>query len=78
MTRVLEEAGELAKEVHHMEGAPNKLRKHGEPDRMKLANEAHHLLRTVLQIIHHYGAEQEVQQSIQASLEKLREDGWIA
>ncbi len=77
MTRLLEEAGELAKEVHHHEGAPNKLAKHGEPDRMKLANEAQHVLRAVLQIIRHYGAETEVRQSIEKSLEKLQKDGWL-
>jgi NTP pyrophosphatase (non-canonical NTP hydrolase) len=45
MTRVCEEAGELAKAVNHVEGSGIKIEKYGPPDRPHLAEEIHHLLR---------------------------------
>jgi NTP pyrophosphatase (non-canonical NTP hydrolase) len=39
MTRLLEEAGELAQQVNHFENSGVKRDKHGEPDRARMAQE---------------------------------------
>lgn len=48
MTRMLEEAGELAQQVNHFEGSGIKQKKYGEPDRAKLASEAAAVLWSLL------------------------------
>ena len=42
MTRLLEEAGELAKEVNHFEGSGIKAQKYGPPSREDFAKEIKH------------------------------------
>lgn len=56
---------------------PIKREKHGEPSKEKLAGEAKNVLSNVLQIIEHYGAEKELEKSIESSIKKLKEGDWI-
>lgn len=78
ITRLCEEAGELAKEVNHFEGTGVKVQKHGAPDRAKLAKEVQDVLRAALSIARYYGIEDELAFSIDDSYEKLVRDGYIS
>ena len=77
MTRLLEEGGELAQMVNHFEGAGIKREKYGKPDKSKLAKEVMDLMRCALQIAIYYGIEDELEQKINASYEKMKDEGLI-
>jgi NTP pyrophosphatase (non-canonical NTP hydrolase)/predicted nucleotidyltransferase len=72
MTRLCEEAGELAAEVNHFEGMGVKLQKRGEPDKQALAKEIEDVLRAALNIAHYYGIEQELKDSIDVHFQKMK------
>ncbi len=78
ITRLCEEAGELAKEVNHFEGTGVKMQKHGAPDRAKLAKEVQDVMRAALSVARHYGIENELAFSIDDSSEKLLREGFIS
>lgn len=65
VTRLCEEAGELASAVNHMEGAGAKQTKHGAPDRAHLTHEIQDVLRAAVAIARHYGLEDDVRRSIE-------------
>lgn len=77
MTRLLEECGELAEQVNHFEGVGVKCEKHGKPDRVKLANEIHQVMRAALTVAQYYGVERELQESIETSYGNLKREGHI-
>jgi NTP pyrophosphatase (non-canonical NTP hydrolase) len=77
MTRLLEESGELAKEVNHFEGIGVKLEKYGPPDRAHLAKEILQTLGCVLQVAVHYQVEDELRAAIETSYQRLKSEGWI-
>jgi len=77
MTRLLEESGELAQMVNHFEETGIKLEKYGLPDKPKLAKELMDILRCVLQVSIYYGVENELEQRIDESYEKMKGDGLI-
>jgi NTP pyrophosphatase (non-canonical NTP hydrolase) len=67
MTRLLEEAGELAIEINHFEGSGINGQKDGLPDRENFAKEIKHVLLLTLQITEHYHPEQELEESVERS-----------
>ena len=77
MTRLLEECGELAQQVNHFEGSGVKQAKHGEPDRAALANEIKQTIVGALRVAQYYGVEKELEDSIEWSYRRLREEGHI-
>ena len=77
MTRLLEECGELAQQVNHFEGSGVKRAKYGAPDREALAKEVRQALIGVLQIAVYYGIEREVEESLEGSYQRLRQEGHI-
>jgi NTP pyrophosphatase (non-canonical NTP hydrolase) len=77
MTRLLEECGELAEQVNLFEDTGIKRAKVGEPDWAKLAKEVQDVLRCALQIAEHYGIEEELVASIEASLHRMVQEGLI-
>jgi NTP pyrophosphatase (non-canonical NTP hydrolase) len=77
MTRLLEESGELAQQVNHFENSGVKRKKHGEPDRAKLAQEAKGVLLTLFQIVDYYAQEKELNVTLEQTLERLRSDGFV-
>ena len=77
IARLCEEAGELAKAVNHFERTGVKIQKYGEPNRAELAKEVQDVLRAALSIARHYGIEQELRASIDASHQKLKDEGFI-
>jgi NTP pyrophosphatase (non-canonical NTP hydrolase) len=78
MTRLLEECGELAQEVNRWEGSGIKREKYHEPDRMRLAEEASHVLRSVMQLVQYYQLEDEVAAALAGTYERLKQAGFIA
>jgi NTP pyrophosphatase (non-canonical NTP hydrolase) len=77
LTRLLEESGELAKEVNHFEGQGVKREKYGEPDPEHLAKEIMDVMRCALQLAVHYGVEDALAARITYSYQTLLEEGWI-
>jgi NTP pyrophosphatase (non-canonical NTP hydrolase) len=77
MTRLLEESGELAQQVNHFEGAGVKRKKYGEPDRKKLAKEVMDVLRCTLQVAVYYGVEEELEDALEISYQRLKAEGHI-
>lgn len=80
VTRLCEEAGELASAVNHFEGTGVKMSKHGSPDprcsprrsRMSCARPSPFALAW------HYGVEDRLRISIDESYRKILEEGYIA
>ena len=77
VTRLLEECGEVASQVNHFEDSGIKRQKHGEPSKQALANEIRQAMVALAQLAAHYGVQEEVRQSIDASLERIRLEGLI-
>ena len=77
MTQLLEECGELAQQVNHFEGTGVKREKYGEPDKAKMAKEVKDILHSLLRIAQYYGSEQELEDSIEQSYQRLRAKGYV-
>lgn len=77
ITRLAEECGELAKKVNHFEKTGRKVEKYGEPDKMKMAKEVQDVIRAALQIASYYEIGKELNESVNNSYEKLKNDGFI-
>jgi NTP pyrophosphatase (non-canonical NTP hydrolase) len=77
VTRLCEEAGELASAVNHFEGMGTKRLKHGLPDRNALAKEVQDVIRTALSIARFYCVEQELRDSIDRSYRTKIDEGFI-
>ena len=76
-TRLAEECGEVASEISHWENSGLKRQKRGEPSKEKLAGEIKNVLSAAITIAIYYGVQDELQQSIDGSLSRLREAGYI-
>lgn len=77
MTRLLEECGEVAKEVNHFEKSGTKALRHGEPSKEKLAGEIKDVLNALMQLTIYYNVEKELEESIEKSIAQLTEEGHI-
>ncbi|QSX07237.1 hypothetical protein JYG23_07805 [Sedimentibacter sp. zth1] len=76
-TRILEECGEVAKEVNHFEDSGIKRLKYGEPNKDKLANEVRQAVVALMQLVVYYNIEDEFEKSIEASLNGMRAEKLI-
>jgi NTP pyrophosphatase (non-canonical NTP hydrolase) len=77
MTRLLEESGELAKEVSHFEGSGIKNVKYGPPDKKNLAKEIRQTVCCALQAAVYYHVESELEADIESCYQRLKAEGWI-
>jgi NTP pyrophosphatase (non-canonical NTP hydrolase) len=77
MTRLLEECGELAQQVNHFEGGGIKRQKYGAPDKTKMAKEVMDVLRAAVQIALYYDLRSELETTLEASYQRLKEEGHI-
>ena len=75
MTRLLEEAGELAEQVHIFEGSGAKPAKHGKPDPIKMAKEIQDIIGCTLQVAEHYGIMPQVKQGIELRFQRRVDRG---
>ena len=78
LARLLEESGELANQIHQHEGAGVEPEKHSEPDESKLAKEIQQVLTAVLDIARHYGIEDMLKRTVEASYPRAVREGLIA
>ena len=76
-TRLLEECGEVASEVNHFEKSGIKSLKHGEPSKQHLADEIKQAVNALMQLAVYYNVEDELEKSIDISLEKMKNEGLI-
>lgn len=75
--RILEECGEVASEVNHFEGSGIKTQKHGEPSKRHIADEIKQAINALIQLAVYYRVEEELELSIDRSLEKMRSEGLL-
>ena len=75
--RLLEECGEVAAQINHWENTGIKRQKHGEPSRENLANELRQAMVELFQIAAYYSVENELETSIEQSLQRSRDEGLI-
>ena len=74
VTRLLEECGEVASDVNHFEASGIKLQKKGLPSKTVLAGEIKQAINALIQLTQYYGIEQELMDSIDASIEKRHKE----
>ena len=67
VTRLAEEAGELASVVNHLERTGVKIEKHGEPDRSRIAAEALDVMLAALHLVQHYDGLDELDRQIDSA-----------
>lgn len=77
VTRILEECGKVASEVNHFEKSGIKALKHGEPDKQHMADEIKQAINALIQLAQYYNVENEIEISIDRSLEKMKNEGLI-
>ena len=77
MTRLLEECGEIASEVNHLENSGTKVLRHGEASKEDLAGEIKDALNALMQLTIYYNVEKEVEQSVEKSIQRLTAEGHI-
>ncbi|MDE7193815.1 MAG: hypothetical protein K2O14_07580 [Oscillospiraceae bacterium] len=75
--RILEECGEVASEVNHFEKSGIKVQKHGEPSKQHMADEIKQAINALVQLAVYYQAEDELELSIDRSLEKMKNENLI-
>ena len=77
VARLLEECGEVAAEVNLWEDSGVKRQKHGEPKKESLAGELRQAMVELFKIAAYYHVEEELEASIEASLQRSREEGLL-
>lgn len=75
--RILEECGEVASEVNHFENSGIKVQKHGEPSKQHMADEIKQAINALVQLAVYYEVEDELELSIDRSLEKMKNENLI-
>ena len=76
-TRLLEECGEIAAEINLWEDSGLKRQKHGEPKKENIANEIRQAMVELVKIAKYYNVEKVLEESIETSLRRSREEGLI-
>lgn len=76
-TRLLEECGEIASEINLWEDSGIKRQKHGDPKKEDIANEIRQAMVELVKIARYYHVEDELEASIQNSLERSKAEGLI-
>jgi len=76
-TRLLEECGEVASEVNHFENSGIKKLKHGEPNKQALADEIKQAMVALMQIAVYYSVQEELEKSIDNSLQRMKDENLI-
>ena len=76
-SRLLEECGEVASEINLWEDSGIKRQKHGEPKKENIAGEIRQAINALMQIALYYDVTDELQQSMDESLERLKKEGLV-
>ena len=75
--RILEECGEVASEVYHFEKSGIKAQKHGESSKQHMADEIKQAINVLIQLVVYYNVEDELEFSIERSLNKMKNEGLL-
>lgn len=76
-TRLLEECGEVAKEVNRYENSGTKVLRHGEGSKEELASEIRDALNALMQLALYYDAIDEVKLEVEKAIERLTQEGYL-
>ena len=76
-TRILEECGEVAKEVNRLEKSGTKVLRHGNGTKEALAGEIKDAMNALMQLAIYYDAVEQVQESINNAIIQLQNEGYI-
>ena len=76
-SRLLEECAEVASEINLLEDSGIKRQKHGEPKKENIAGEIRQAINALMQIALYYDVTDELQQSMDESLERLKKEGLV-
>lgn len=76
-TRLLEECGEIAAEINLWEDSGVKRQKYGEPKKENIANEIRQAMVELVKIAMYYHVEDELEESIEKSIKRSKEEGLI-
>lgn len=76
-TRILEECGEVANAVNHFENSGIKKDKYGDPSKQHLADEIKQAINALVQLAVYYDATDELEISIDRSLDKMKDEGLL-
>lgn len=76
-TRILEECGELAKEINHFERTGVKIEKYGEPNNQHFAKEMLDVIKSVLSLSLYYNLNSEFESLIIETYNNLKKEGYI-
>lgn len=76
-TRILEECGEVAKEVNRLENSGTKVLRHGNGSKEDLASEIKDAMNALMQLAIYYNATDQLQTAIHNSIEQLKTEGYI-
>lgn len=68
---------EVASEVNHFEKSGIKTLKHGEPCKEHMADEIKQAINALIQLAQYYNVENELEISIERSLDKMRKENLI-
>lgn len=77
VTRILEECGEVAKEVNRLENSGTKVLRHGDGTKNALAAEIKDSMNALMQLALYYDAFEAVNESIEQSIQQLQQEGYI-
>ncbi len=76
-TRLMEECGEVASEINLWEDSGLKRQKHGDPQKEDIANEIRQAMVELVKIAMYYHVEDELEKSIEKSLQRSKDEGLI-
>ena len=76
-TRILEECGEVAKEVNRLGKSGTKILRHGNGSKEDLADEIKDAMNALMQLAIYYDATEQLQKSINTSIKQLISEGYL-
>ena len=77
ITRLLEECGEVAKEVNSLEKSGTKVLRHGNGTKEDLAGEIKDAMNALMQLAIYYDATNQLQETINNAIVQLKNEGCI-
>jgi len=75
LARLMEECGEMAKQVHIFQDVGLKRHKHGQPEKKHLAKEAQDIITSVLHLVMLFDAKQELDELIEKHYQMVLKEG---
>ena len=76
-TRILEECGEVASEVNHIEGSGTKNERYGTASKEKLASEIKDAMNALIQLALYYDVVNDVENAVEKAIVNLTNEGYI-